>query len=383
MGNITNESGLAVVAQRYPKETLFLGQVFNDTTNSYKLVWFLGLLSLLRRSTAPSFRLSDIFTEAVILAWSPVCLYRLSLGKQDKLQNVIVDTQRASGLPPNARTDALRDFIASSTVTRASLDYLRRFVPSRFLAPWFADHLRGMRDDKKRHAIERFASQCQTTPFACPYWFEGSDDDQCIRMNESWRLFLTENMGVIQAFAEHHFALYLQTRNPNVPGILNKLRAPTERQLTSARHFWRYVQHDLMTTGRTVCFQDIYTQRLLPDNFAIDHFLPWSFVVHDLLWNLVPVEQATNSMKSDLLPDLTLHLPRLARLHFYAIEIAKTRPKLLEDYTNCFKADPQELVALGENGLLIKYREVMVPQAQIAISQGFQHGWKAPLKGVA
>ena len=94
------------------------------------------------------------------------------------------------------------------------------------------------------------------------------------------------------------------------------------------------------------------------------------------IWNLTPVEPATNSAKNDVLPDLDLYLPRLANLHFEAIEVAKSRPKLLEDYTQCFRLDAAALMSIGESGLESKFREVILPQAQIAINQGFQSGWR-------
>ena len=54
----TNQtSALAGVALRYPEKTFYLGQVFKDTTNSYKLFWFLAILSLLKRGEDRSFRL--------------------------------------------------------------------------------------------------------------------------------------------------------------------------------------------------------------------------------------------------------------------------------------------------------------------------------------
>jgi len=220
----------------------------------------------------------------------------------------------------------------------------------------------------------------QTHPLVHPsmslYSFEDSKTCDCIRINDSWRAFLTENLGIVQSFAEYYLTLYLQARNPNVPGVVNKLRAPTMRQLTAAREFWLFVRSDFEKTGKAVQFKDIYSERQLADSFSIDHFLPWSFVVHNLLWNLTPVEPATNSSKNDLLPDLDLYLPRLAKLHFSAIEAAKKRPKFLEDYTDCFKQDITSLLAQGENVLVTKYREVIVPQAQIAMNQGFQFGWK-------
>ena len=161
-----------------------------------------------------------------------------------------------------------------------------------------------------------------------------------------------------------------------MPGVLNKLHAPTLRQLTPARDFWRLVRRGFEKVEKLADFRDIYSERQLADRFSVDHFLPWTFVAHDLLWNLAPVEDATNSRKGDVLPDLDVYLPRLAKLHFRAIEIAKHQPKLLEDYSECFKQDPAGLLALGESGFEAKYREVIMPQVQIAMNQGFQAGWR-------
>lgn len=280
-------------------------------------------------------------------------------------------------MPPNAAPEAFREFVDGSADAQRKLEYFKRYVPTRFLTPWFADKLRGERDDITRtREIQTMAKESQKTPLASLYYFEGSDVHGSIRLNDSWRLFLTENLGIVQSFAEHHLALYLQAKNPNVPGVVNKLRAPTMRQLTVAREFWRFVRSEFEKAGKTAQFKDIDSGRRLADSFSIDHFLPWSFVVHDLLWNLTPVEPAMNSSKNDLLPDLDLYLPRLAKLHFSAIEAARERPKFLEDYIDCFKQDAASLLAQGENEFVVRYREVIVPQVQIAINQGCQFGWK-------
>jgi hypothetical protein len=368
---------LAGVALRYPEKTFFLGQVFKDTTNSYKLFWFLAILSLLKRGNAQSLRLTDIFMEMAVVAWHPVCLYRLSLGRQDKLQDVVLEIQKVSGLPPNATPESVHKFVESSTAAQRKLDCFKRYVPTRFLSPWFLEKLGPERNELTRtREIQEMAFESQKRPIASPYYFEGTGARRSIRINDSWRSFLMENLGIVLSFAEHHLALYLQARNPNVPGVVNKLRAPTARQLVAARDFWRLVRTDFEKAGNPDEFRDIYSERQLGDSFSIDHFLPWSFVVHDLLWNLTPVEPATNSSKNDVLPDLDLYLPRLAKLHFGAIEAAKKWPKFPEDYTDCFKQDAADLLALGVDGFVAKYREVIVPQAQIARNQGFQSGWK-------
>jgi hypothetical protein len=114
-GGTTNEpTGLEGVALRYPEKTFYLGQVFNDTTNSYKLLWFLAILSLIRRSEAHLLALVDVLTEMAVSAWPPVCLYRLSLGRQDKLQPVVQEIQQRSGLQPNAKLDLIRQFVGAS-----------------------------------------------------------------------------------------------------------------------------------------------------------------------------------------------------------------------------------------------------------------------------
>lgn len=355
-----------------PEKTFYLGQVFKHTTNSYKLVWFLAILSLLKRTQADVLPLADILAEMAVVGWHPVCLFRLSLGCQDKLQNAILTIQGHSQLGPNELPDKVRSFVNGSPEAKAQLACFRRFVPTRFLSPWFADELRSTVDSSRDARIHDLAKERQATPFASPYWFEG--DNICL--NPSWQHFLTDNMAVVQAFAEHYLAVYLQTRNPNVPGVVNKLRAPTERQLNEARRFWQFVRAEFAKSGRSNRFRDIYSEQPLAQNFSIDHFLPWSFVVHDLFWNLTPVELATNSAKNDGLPDLDLYLPRLANLHFEAIAVAKSRPKLLEDYTDCFRLDAAELAAIGASSLETKFREVILPQAQIAINQGFQSGWR-------
>jgi hypothetical protein len=87
---------LAGVDLRYPEKVYYLGQVFNDKTNSYKLFWFLAILSVLRRTDARAVRLADLLNEMAVTAWHPACLFHLSLGRQDKLQEVVANLQRQS-----------------------------------------------------------------------------------------------------------------------------------------------------------------------------------------------------------------------------------------------------------------------------------------------
>src|SRR2546426_672381 len=119
------------LSNRFPEKTFYLGQVFNDTTNSYKLVWFLAILSLLRRKNQGDLPLSEIFTEMAAVAWHPVCFFRLSFGRQDKLQEAIVEIREQSLLPVDTDPVAIRDFVEGSPDKQTRLEYFKRYVPTR------------------------------------------------------------------------------------------------------------------------------------------------------------------------------------------------------------------------------------------------------------
>jgi hypothetical protein len=103
---------LKELSHRYPEKTFYLGQVFSDTTTSYKFVWFLALLSQLRRTKQGDIPLADLLSEMATIAWHPVCFFRLSLGLRDKLQRVVLNIRGHSFLPPDAEPEAIRKFVA-------------------------------------------------------------------------------------------------------------------------------------------------------------------------------------------------------------------------------------------------------------------------------
>lgn len=107
---------------------------------------------------------------------------------------------------------------------------------------------------------------------------------------------------------------YLQKRNPSVPGIADKLSAPQERKLDKAKKYWKAVIE--VTEIRNIYTEEIMTA----GDISIDHFVPWSYVAHDELWNLVPTTKAVNSSKSNNLPDWDLYFPRLADAEFRAYQ---------------------------------------------------------------
>ncbi len=366
---------LANLSSRYPEKTLLLGQVFNDTAASYKFFWSLGLLTLIQKHPAGIFTQREVIEEMIVRAWHPVCFYRLSLGAQDKLQEAVKDLQAEAGLDNDAKPDEIHKHIKSSVRISNRLQTLTNLVPTRFLSPWFAGELRGVDGHLRTRRIQELAMKSQGSSFPSPYFFERVGNDTLIRVNESWAIFFQENFEVIRSFIFFHLCRYLQARNPNVPGIVNKLSAPFMRDLGPARKFWRTVRAEFNCMGKSTLFHDIYSGAPLDDAFTIDHFLPWSFVAHDLLWNLTPVASITNSRKSDALPKADIYLPRLSKLHREALLVMKAKPKMLEDYANWFMTDIERITSMRDEQFFQHYRETIEPQLQIAHNQGFQANW--------
>lgn len=380
--------GFAELDRQHPEITRHLGRVFDDTTTSYKLFWFRALLETLKRwwnsevtGHHPPIAVGSLLSDMVVSAWHPVCLFHLSLGTTDKLQDICVAISQQSGLAPNAPPHDVRKFLEETAEVRKQLSHLVDYVPSLFLTPWFAADMRGLNGGRARvKRATKLAFERRAASDAAPYWLDADGTDLMLHLNAGWEDFLKENLAVLESFADHHLARYLQARNPNSPAVIHKLRAPFNRQLKQARTFWRLVHEELSHRGKSACFQDIYAGAKLGSDFSIDHFLPWSFVAHDQLWNLVPVLAETNSRKSDNLPDAELYLPRLASLHYMALSVLRDKPRFHEDYIICFKQHPSDILDRGEDYLFGCYKAVFAPQLQIAQNQGFAGGWQLASK---
>ena len=119
----------------------------------------------------------------------------------------------------------------------------------------------------------------------------------------------------------------------------------------------------------------IYTGQLLHvGEYDLDHFIPWSFVTHDLAWNLMPSNPSINSSKSDRIPDLEYYLPKLSKTHNVAIKIYCGLGKsesALEDYVS-LGYSVRELLEMPQGKFYEVFRQTFTPMAQIAYNMGFE-----------
>lgn len=349
------------IPQSNTLSTVHMSQVFNRTTATYKFYWFIGLLDLVVKKGKTRMSVWDVVIEMVANAWYPVCYFHLSFGKQDSLNDAIGRLRQTFEIPINKSKDELSEWLHENIGNKdvlSTIKILTNNVPYRFLRPWIDTS-----DDAE------MVRRSQTFENNCLYRIV-EDETMRIEINERWLDYLQTNYTVLRDFAYWNLTLFLQTRNPNVPNIPNKLIKQETRNSLSKQHaYWDFaISHGLQV-------HCIYTGRLIEKgDYALDHFIPWSFVSHDLLWNLLPADESINSSKSDRLPLLDEYLPKLAITQRQAIRTCinnNFRGKIIEDYLS-LGCTPQELAAMDDEQVCDCFYRTYSPLNQIALNMGFE-----------
>lgn len=119
-----------------------------------------------------------------------------------------------------------------------------------------------------------------------------------VRFHQDWIKMIQDNTVNILGWIQYEKVKWLQNNNPEVPGLIYKLVPMNDkmRKLSNVRKLWEGVLE-----VREI--RDVFTGReIVPKQYDVDHFIPWSFVMNDELWNLMPMESSLNSSKSNRLP---------------------------------------------------------------------------------
>lgn len=342
-----------------------LGKIFSNTVATYKFFWFVSIMQIHAKSDNLKIGVWDIVIRMVANAWYPIHYFRLSFGKSDSLFNIVIELQHITQIPIDANTDTiincLKERLGDKKIKKL-LNILTLNVPYRFLRPWIDTS-----DD--REMIVR----SQTLENNCLYSLYKDGKEFYILLNSDWNQYLHNHYNILVDFAYWNLTLFLQVRNPNVPAIPNKLIRPEVRNsLTKQHNYWDMV----MTIGGPI--HCIYTgKELHPGDYDLDHFIPWSFVSHDLLWNLIPSDGSINSSKSNSLPDMNVYLPRLAELQHHSLQLMiknNKEPKIMEDFIS-LGYTARELADMDDTNFRELYERTFNPINQIALNMGFEI-WK-------
>lgn len=333
-----------------------LAGIFSNTTATYKFYWFVAMMDIIVKERKTRISFWEIIAGMVAESWYPIHYFKLSFGKSDSLFDKSLEIQQVYQISIDSAQEKIKRYLLDNlNETKKFLRVFTLNVPYRFLSPW----IKYTYDDDVVTKSQRFENECL-------YAIYGDE----IVINDKWIDYLTEHYAILRAFAFWNLTEFLQKRNPNVPDVPSKLIKPIQRDsLTKQHKFWdTYIE----TIGSIKC---IYTdKKIFAKQYDLDHFVPWSFVSHNLLWNLIPADSSVNSSKSNNLPPLDIYLKPYAKLHHEALKtLYPKNPNntIFEDYLTIYDS-VLELTRMSDGDFCNVFRKTFTPMVQIAENMGFK-----------
>ncbi len=348
-----------------------LSGVFQNTTNSYKFYWFLAILDSLQEDGEQlTLTKKDLALHMLTTVWYPLSFYKLSFGSQDSFKDLANTIN--SKVKIDDRINA-PDIIAQisqklsekevSDIEDLITEKLERYVISRFIRPFFNSETRGLKDSVVNQKIQSL----------CTDLFETKSNrviyritKESIILNPIWAQYLQKHQSILRGFIHWHLVRFVQKNNPNVISLTEKLEKPVKRDLTLAGRFWKGF---LAENPEVAC---IYSgEPVSRQNLSLDHFLPWSYVAHDQLWNIIPTSISVNSSKGNSLPFFDLYFDKFSDLQFRAVQFYLEHPKskLLVDYQQLLGESKLEGLSQEEFRLVLKKQ--LMPLLLTAQNMGF------------
>jgi len=358
-----------------------LSQIFDKTTNSYKYLFFFSLLDILRRrnfDTLSPVTFQEIIIEMLANAWYPHSYFKLSFGVQDQIANKLDSLELAIKEPILQFKDPDKKLLRK-TIQNQNLDDIfkdiSKYVPFRLIRPFFAQEIKGIKDHSVNPSICELANNKfkETKPLYC---FDSTSYKGCtaITLHQDWIEYIAENYSIVKGWVSWEWLNYMQSKNINIPNIVSKLFIPQKRDsLSKQGKYWKLI----LNHQKLKC---IYSQvELDKDHISLDHYLPWSFVAHDQLWNLIPTTPSVNSSKSNNIP-AEKYFQDFVQLQYQGLKIYaqnNSRKKWLncvEDYITELKvSQPDDLLDLDT--ISNAYSKTLKPLISLAQVQGFNQNW--------
>ena len=146
------------------------------------------------------------------------------------------------------------------------------------------------------------------------------------------------------------------------------------RKLSNVRKLWESILE-----VREI--RDVFTgQPVQKKQYDVDHFIPWSFVMNDELWNLMPMDSSLNASKSNKLPKWDPFFKVFADNQYLMSEMIHDKPELYKRFEACYRDNlhsiwgGQELYRKGNSkeAFYLILEKNMMPVYDSARRQGYE-----------
>lgn len=280
-------------------------QMMKDPSYCYKFYWLEAIVDLISEGIQDT-TFDAIIDEMICNAWYSVREFHIHLSGiqsdglvRDGLERAILTLTELSDLPANASKVEIKNAIREhNEELKKAKEQLTNMVPGRALAGFFSKSAEEVPWGSIRRLTE-YIKRIDSTVTRLPYTFGNSSRlKKEVHFNSEWMKMIQDNTVNILGWIQYEKVKWLQNNNPEVPGLIYKLAPMDEkmRKLNNVRKLWEGILdvHEV---------RDVFTGNPINvKQYDVDHFIPWSFVMNDELWNLMPMDSSLNSSKSNKLP---------------------------------------------------------------------------------
>ena len=314
--------------------------MLKDPSYCYKFYWLEAIVNLISRGVTET-TFNEIIDEMICKAWYSVREFHIHLSGlgvdgtvKDGLERAVLKLTELSDLSSGAsRIEILNAIRQHDAELYQAKEQLTHMVPYRALAGFFASAGVAVPWDSSRKmtaAIADFSSGVAVLPYILG---TRSGLAREVRFHPDWVAMIQDHTVSILGWIQYEKVRWLQNNNPEVPGLVYKLLPMDEkmRKLGKVRKLWEGV---LSLRG----VSDVFTGNpIVPKQYDIDHFIPWSFMMNDELWNLMPMDSSLNSAKSNRLPPWDPFFRRFADNQYVMYQLIHDVPVIHKLYEGCWR----------------------------------------------
>ncbi len=313
--------------------------MMKDPSYCYKFYWLEAVVQLISEGVTET-TFNAIIDEMICNAWYSVREFHIHLSGiqldgqvRDGLERAILTLSELSELPANASKVEIRNAIRKHEMElKSAKEQLTNMVPYRALAGFFPDKLTDADWSIKR--ITAYINRINSESVVLPYVLgEESKLNKKVYFQPAWTAMIQDNTVSILGWIQYEKVKWLQNNNPEVPGLVYKLLPMDEkmRKLSNVRKLWDGVL-------QYIDVRDVFTEESVnPQKYDVDHFIPWSFVMNDELWNLMPMDSSLNSSKSNRLPKWDPFFSRFARNQYLLYNLIHEEESIYKLYEACYR----------------------------------------------
>ncbi len=322
--------------------------MMKDPSYCYKFYWLEAIVQLISEGVKES-SFDAIIDEMICNAWYSVREFHIHLsGMQadgqvrDGLERAVLRLAELSDLSANASKVEIKNAVTEHNAELKSFkEQLTNMVPYRALAGFFNRSEESADWGSVRRLIPYIERINQNTVLL-PYTLgPESKLKKKIYFQDAWVEMIQDQTVPILGWIQYEKVRWLQNNNPEVPGLIYKLAPMDEkmRKLNNVRKLWEGI-----IEVREI--RDVFTDKtIVSKQYDVDHFIPWSFVMNDELWNLMPMDSSLNSSKSNRLPKWNPFFERFARNQFILYGLIHEKNTIRKLYESCYRDNLHSLWA--------------------------------------